>query len=262
MNYSEYFPLRFINSSGETIPAYAVMQVDGWQEQNDLGFFKCKKPTESGEIYILNGTRPVPAGGLGRATSALSRMGAFALFDDSSTPDVNQQWGPEPDEWHLKKDAEGFFVIGDIKGSAANPPGFPGQASTKRVRVSGVAGGGGGIQAGFARVLGAMINNKVSLGVDVPSAFWTTNSQGTQVLRNGIALVCPLLPVNPNTPYVGQDADWVLPPLQDQQNLMFPAQNMCGADLENGKYVLWDTYDDGRKVIDGIACFDPTGGPA
>lgn len=96
--YSEYFPLRFINTSGETIPAYAVMQISGWEDKDELGFLKVKKPDGEGKIYILNGTRPVASNKTGRATSALNRMGAFALFDDAETPEVDEQWGPEDDE--------------------------------------------------------------------------------------------------------------------------------------------------------------------
>lgn len=143
--YSEYFPLRFINTSGETIPAYAVMQISGWEDKDELGFLKVKKPDGEGKIYILNGTRPVASNKTGRATSALNRMGAFALFDDAETPEVDEQWGPEDDEWHLKKGGEGFFIIGDVKGIAASAPGSPVSPSTKRVRVSGVAGGGGDV---------------------------------------------------------------------------------------------------------------------
>lgn len=172
MSVPEFYDLRFINKAGATIPAHAIMQVDGWEESAGLGFFKVVKPTDEGAIYILNGPRDVASNKMSMATSALSHLGAFALFNDKDsddqtvTPVKNEEWGPEPDSWYLKKGNSGFFIVGDIKGAAGSQPGFPITASTKRVRVSGAGGGGGGDEATAAGAF-ALIRGLVPAASDI-----------------------------------------------------------------------------------------------
>lgn len=129
----------FLNVSGETIPPFAVMQFDGWDSDADgLAVFRARKPDGNGKVYLINGPSSVPVRndsarltGIGLGTIA---HGAYALFDEELTPELNQELGPVADQWHLG-DGSGFFVMGDVQGSGSSPPGFPSVPSSFRVRV-------------------------------------------------------------------------------------------------------------------------------
>lgn len=124
----------FVNQSGETIPAFGVLEVGGWvDDSKGRSVFRAVKPTKDGKIYYVNGPLAVPSGSNGWAASA---DGHWALYEGTSTPQLNQEYGPKAGSWALHADGKGgFIIIADARGAAAPPPGFPTGASTKRIRV-------------------------------------------------------------------------------------------------------------------------------
>ncbi len=124
----------FVNQSGETIPAFGVFEVGGWVDNSKgRSVFRAVKPTKDGKVYYVNGPLAVPNGANGWAASA---DGHWALYEGSSQPQLNQEYGPKAGSWALHADGKGgFVIIADPRGTAAPPPGFPTGFSSRRIRV-------------------------------------------------------------------------------------------------------------------------------
>lgn len=125
----------FVNVSGETIPAFAIVEIGGWvDDQGGVSVFKAVKPTKDGKMYLANGPLAVPAGRKGWAASR--PHGLWVLYGGTATPALNQEYGPKAGEWSLWADGKGgFIIVDDPRGTAAPLPGFPAGSSTKRIRV-------------------------------------------------------------------------------------------------------------------------------
>lgn len=125
----KHYDRPVLNASGEAIPAYAVMQVSGWINNNaGKDVFLVKKPDANGQFYLLNGPFTI-ANKMGWGTR---QNGVHALYDPAlTTTDLFPadgtlaELGPVKDQWHFGKAASGWLVIGDVQGSG----------STSRVRV-------------------------------------------------------------------------------------------------------------------------------
>jgi hypothetical protein len=124
----------FVNASGETIPAFACLEIGGWvDDAGGLSVFQAVKPTKAGKLHLFNGPLAVPAGRRGWATRA---HGCWALYEASGTPQLNQEFGPKEGKWTLSADGSGgYIIVGDVRGNPASQPGFPQTSSTLRVRV-------------------------------------------------------------------------------------------------------------------------------
>lgn len=140
-NYHEFCEYPVQNASGETIPAFACLQVSGYQSfivngEPVIGF-SVKKPDGKGKLYLINSPYDIPAGGQGDASDS---PGSFVLFEGSLPSAAEDgslvEWGPKKDSWAISKDGKGFVIVGQEEGAPASEPGFPPVASTKRVRVA------------------------------------------------------------------------------------------------------------------------------
>jgi hypothetical protein len=147
----------FVNKSTETIPEFAIMQIQGWsRDTSGLAVFEVRKPNGEGKQYLANGPLPVPKASASESGMGLGTRphGAFVLYDHNLSPEFDDELGPVDGSWALGSEGTGFFVIGDPEGSPPSAPGFPVTASTKRIRVSMHGGGGGGgtaLETGWLR---------------------------------------------------------------------------------------------------------------
>src|SRR4051794_6385908 len=85
---------RFLNSSGETAPAYGVMRLDTPVTIDGESVLVCKKPDATWRrLYLVNGTEDVANGGTGWGT--LLADADWVLYDTGSTPALAEEWGPK-----------------------------------------------------------------------------------------------------------------------------------------------------------------------
>lgn len=116
---SEIRWLPCLNSSGEVIPAYAVMQIASVGTQNDgTVLYTVIKPDTDHALHVLfNGPTPLAVGGYGVATCDFP---AVALYDTTlsagSPPDPGESWGVQDGSWYLQYGYRGFVGIGFLDG--------------------------------------------------------------------------------------------------------------------------------------------------
>lgn len=126
------YNIPFKNTSGMTIPGWAVMRCTGQEVLNNGYVLHCDQPNDVFQrLCYLNGPCPVDDGKMGSCTDALYGPGVgelpFALFDaDSDSASAQpqaagaqtaldglpEQWGPAPDSWRLIKGGYGFTILG------------------------------------------------------------------------------------------------------------------------------------------------------
>ncbi len=152
----DLYDLPFYNDSGETIPAYAVMQVDEWKDDaNDRDYFRVIKPDGTGATFILNGPLEVADNSDGMGTRHDGMPARYA----SGTPTVDQTWGPASSSWDLASSGTGFNIVGGLETIGG----------VTIVRVSLAGGGGGGSRVQFAEVTVTV----------TPGTSWATPGSGT-----------------------------------------------------------------------------------
>lgn len=116
----------FYNASGETIPAYGVINLvsDKGASSDTVNFCRRlvgKKFSSSDDngLYALNSRFPVPAGQYGECTFARSApaFAAISQTDLGETPDISadedwigQDWGPVQDKWTIGS-GSGFVLM-------------------------------------------------------------------------------------------------------------------------------------------------------
>ena len=89
-------PLPFRNVSGETVPAFAVMAIQGLSTENGMAVLQCGQPdTTFRRHYAVNGIQDVPAGRRG----SCFRAGDVRVSYGSGTPEPGEGWGPKPGSW-------------------------------------------------------------------------------------------------------------------------------------------------------------------
>lgn len=95
-NFREESPetLPFYNDSGETVPAYGIVRVQGYVLAHGRNTLKVKKPGVAdggpGSTFLANGPRPVDAGGYG-----LLQAGPLfqVLYDSGDSPGIRDWYG-------------------------------------------------------------------------------------------------------------------------------------------------------------------------
>ena len=93
---------RYIrNSTGETIPAFAVCRPTGATMDGTTPVITVAKPSTTFSVdYVVNGSTAIAAGEIGDAQNGPL---VYVLYDDASTPSSGEGWGPKPDQWSLSK---------------------------------------------------------------------------------------------------------------------------------------------------------------
>jgi hypothetical protein len=103
--------ILFRNNSGETMPAYACMQVTGvYDETDDLTVVDAEKPVDTAGnagSYLFNGPDEVEDGDIG---CAQKHRRVYAI-KDSGTATAGERWIPIVDAWEIEQDDSGPFVM-------------------------------------------------------------------------------------------------------------------------------------------------------
>lgn len=112
--------VSFYNNSAETIPPFAVMQVQDTQSVAGRTVVKVGKPTGDSNAagYLLNGPVSIPAGKTGIGFTASNPTWAF--YDDADTPSNGDDWGAESGSWKLLSGNTGFRVVGGATGGSSD----------------------------------------------------------------------------------------------------------------------------------------------
>ncbi len=103
------YDIPFRNDSGEEIPPFAVLRVDGIVDRDGQWVKKVFKPDDTYRLtYLVNGPAKIPVGGFGDATDGrypcivAKETGTFA-FEDA--------WGIANNSWTLHRWTPGGFFI-------------------------------------------------------------------------------------------------------------------------------------------------------
>lgn len=108
------------NTTSEEIPAFAAMRISGSRfvatdtDQRGQVVLEVAKANTFGAHAdtIINGPRPIAAGGYGTYTAGEI---VAALYDTADgTPAANEAWGPRNGVWKLKKNTGGYRIVGGV----------------------------------------------------------------------------------------------------------------------------------------------------
>lgn len=105
---------RVLNGGDETIPQYAVMQVENLAEQS--GFegareaYRVVKPDGDGTLFLINAGGEIEARHFGGGIFADEPC--KVLIDEEADPEFLDTFGPVEDEWHLSSEGSGFAFLG------------------------------------------------------------------------------------------------------------------------------------------------------
>tara|TARA_R110000823_G_scaffold145639_2_gene275819 strand:- start:34 stop:804 length:771 start_codon:yes stop_codon:yes gene_type:complete len=103
----------FINDSGETIPAYGCMQVNGTQivDGGRTTLVRAVKPSGKGGPFLFNGGQEVEAGQLASGYTGEVQ----AKTEPSAAPSSGETWGPKED-WVVVSDGDPAILLwGSVK---------------------------------------------------------------------------------------------------------------------------------------------------
>ncbi len=107
--------VRFKNSSGETVPAYGLMQVAS-MAGNEV--FSISKPSANFRpLYLVNGRSPIDDGKSGRANFLLDDPGWVLRDTPGGSTGFSNRWGPKDGEWKLFPGRYGFTSMGGTDNS-------------------------------------------------------------------------------------------------------------------------------------------------
>lgn len=105
--------LPVTNTSGETIPSFAVMKLVGTLDAD--GCINVAKPDADGTLRVMvNGEVMIRPGGRGKGH--FGTRGVFAYDQADGTPDVSDDWGVGAGSWVLKKGKKGWLLFGGASG--------------------------------------------------------------------------------------------------------------------------------------------------
>jgi hypothetical protein len=106
------WPVRVKNSSGETIPPYAVMRVTDWSKSNNEILYTVAKPDSTYRWqYLVNS--PIAIGSGSSNEGVATFLGSPNLvYYNSGTPAYGESWGPTASQWYLTQHRPGFIVQG------------------------------------------------------------------------------------------------------------------------------------------------------
>ncbi len=103
-------PAYFHNDAGETIPAYACMQVTGTEEINGQNYLVVEKPADTDGTaggFIFNGPEEVADDEEGRYQVGPVVRG----YKNTGTVTGGDKWRPTSGQWYLTKDDDGQFIM-------------------------------------------------------------------------------------------------------------------------------------------------------
>lgn len=122
--------LPFKNESATTAPHGAVMEITS---RDSSGVLLVRRPTavsngtttpdltQYGKLFVFNQTGDTAQNEYGwcRFADSTSDVPVVALYDsDDGDPAANQQWGPIYNSWKLRKNVQGYTVLGNVDTSA------------------------------------------------------------------------------------------------------------------------------------------------
>jgi len=114
---AELARIRVHNDAGATIPAWGVMRITGVTTVNDAWRVTVAKPnTTLQRVYLVNGPTDIATSADGWGTYLTHA--AHVLYDDSETPAIGEEWGPQDAAWTLRKNHWGFVIVGGNTGSS------------------------------------------------------------------------------------------------------------------------------------------------
>lgn len=94
----------FRNNSGETVPAYAVMEVEDSEEDDGRNILVIKKPTgDATKPHVINGPRDVSSGKRGQWVWGTCKVKV------SGTPSAGDEWGVTSSSWVLSSGGDAMF---------------------------------------------------------------------------------------------------------------------------------------------------------
>lgn len=96
--------LRWLNTSGETIPAYGVVQL---RANYSSGYNQASKPDGTQGLFFANGAVAVLATKKGESLL----WNRPRLVQVSGSPTVGTQVGPVADSWAMSEEGTGFYVM-------------------------------------------------------------------------------------------------------------------------------------------------------
>ena len=120
------YAFKWKNTSGETIPAYACVKLDTYDEAG--GFYNAVKPDGSGNLHFANGPIPIAVDAYGG--SQLWNQSRIGLTD-STTFGVTV--GPVSGSWNFEESGSGFVVFSEPAGGIAAILQVGGGGSSSRI---------------------------------------------------------------------------------------------------------------------------------
>lgn len=100
--------VRFKNNSGEEIPAFACMEIEGTEDEVDLTFLLVKKPETICGEYVFNSQFAVPADGFGWAYA----FGQVRMRGTEGTFSACTRHKPTAGSWDVSEGPGPFIVYG------------------------------------------------------------------------------------------------------------------------------------------------------
>lgn len=111
--------VRFINNSGESIPAWGVMRITGATvESSGARLLTVAKPNTTLQRYYLVNSGDTCASSSTGVGTFLHHAGTV-LYDTANTPAYGETWGPQSATWTIKKGNTGFVILGGNTGTGA-----------------------------------------------------------------------------------------------------------------------------------------------
>lgn len=103
--------VTYRNDSGETIPAYALIQFTGTAEVNGQIVWTATKwdGGSTGDVFYFNGPSDVADGRTGFAIQPNTAQ--WVLYDDADTPAFQEEWGPVANSFEIGSGGSGFLVM-------------------------------------------------------------------------------------------------------------------------------------------------------
>lgn len=185
------FPIVFINDSGETVPAFAIMQINSTEgvPLNQAQLVHVVKPTTDGKMYMFNGPLDVRDGKKGRG-----RLTSPAVSKCSGTLAVGDSVGPSDGSWEVSSSGSGYKCVGADDDGVVLVAIVGGSGSSKRTAVlkatDAIAGATGdrtpATSGDYTVVKGDTpagdIENWSTVGISVDSYMVTLEIDGTDVI--------------------------------------------------------------------------------
>lgn len=96
------------NGAASEVPAFGLVRVTSSAAD---GVVTVGQPNADGQQNLfVNGPAPIPVGALGAVSETFPAIAAYDTGD--GTPAAAETWGAKSGEWKLRKDYEGFYVLG------------------------------------------------------------------------------------------------------------------------------------------------------